>query len=144
MLLLFICMITLVCIFLLLKIIRNKKVSIKNNKFLIIFSSIVVLIIIVLGIIGFFQHLPHNMVSKEERNILENYILNNYGLQLKVIESEIVYRGDIGINPGSEYNFVLKNSMGFKYRININTFSCNVDLKTILSENPQLNFIQME
>lgn len=144
MLLLFICMITLVCIFLLLKIIRNKKVSIKNNKFLIIFSSIVVLIIIVLGIIGFFQHLPHNMVSKEERNILENYILNNYGLQLKVIESEIVYRGDIGINPGSEYNFVLKNSMGFKYRLNINTFSCNVDLKTILSENPQLNFIQME
>lgn len=87
MLLLFICMITLVCIFLLLKIIRNKKVSIKNNKFLIIFSSIVVLIIIVLGIIGFFQHLPHNMVSKEERNILENYILNNYGLQLRVIES---------------------------------------------------------
>ena len=107
---------------------------------IIIIVFLITLFIIIKFIISL---IPHNDVSKEDRALLENYIFENYGLELKITESEIIHRGDIGINPGIEYVFVLKNSNGFEYRLSIDE-PYEVDLKTILSENPELSLIQMK
>lgn len=121
-----------------------KKQLFRKYKFLTPLIIIIVLLITLFIIIKFIIPLtPHNDVSKEDRALLENYILDNYGLELKVTESEIIHRGDIGINPGIEYVFVLKNSNGFEYHLSINELA-EVDLKTIISGSPKLDLIQMK
>ena len=142
--LLLICLIViLIGIIPLIKFLKNKKIF-KKYKFLAPVMFIIVLLITIFIIIKFIIPLiPHNDVSKEDRALLENYIFENYGLELKVTESEIIHRGDIGINPGREYVFVLKNSDGFEYHLSINELA-EVDLKAILSENPKLDLIQIK
>jgi len=60
-----------------------------------------------------------------------------------VKESTVSHRGDIGINPGIGYFFVLQNSMGFEYQFYINRF-VETDLQDILAEKPELDLIQMK
>ena len=143
--LLLICIIVLlVCIISLFKILKNKKIIVKHKKIILTLFSIIILLITIFIIIKIILPIiPHNTVSKEDRILLEKYILDNYGLELTVTESEIIHRGNIGINPGIEYVFVLKNSMNFEYRLNINEYY-EVDLKSILAENPELNLMQMK
>ena len=142
--LLLICLIViLIGIIPLIMFLKNKQIF-KKYKFLTPLMIVIVLLITLFIIIKFIISLiPHNDVSKEDRALLENYIFEKYGLELKVTESEIIHRGDIGINPGTEYVFVLKNSDGFEYHLSINELA-EVDLKTILSENPKLDLIQMK
>ena len=143
--LLLVCLILiLIGIVLLVIFLKRKQIFSKYNNFFTLLIVIIVLLITFFIIIKFIIPLiPHNDVSKEDRNLLESYILNNYGLELKVTESTIIHRGNIGINPGIEYNFVLKNNDGFEFRLNINELA-EIDLKTILSANPELSIIQMK
>lgn len=145
MMLLLVCLILiLIGIIPLIKFLKNKQVFSKYKNVFILLIAIIVLLITLFIIIKFIIPLiPHNDVSQEDRALLENYILDNYGLELKVTKSEIIHRGNIGINPGIEYNFVLKNSDGFEFRLIINELA-EIDLKTILSANPELSLIQMK
>ena len=145
MLVLLLCILVLVCIIPIFKVIKDKKVNIKNRRVIIFIISIIVLVAIGFGSVKIYQQLPHNDVSKEDRIALEEYILDKYGLELKVTESTISHRGNIGINPGIGYYFVLKNSMGFEYRLNINSYTdVKIDLKTFLAGNPELDLVQMK
>lgn len=135
-------LIVLICMILIvIKIIKSPKI--KSIKILATFIIIITLFGVSFAGIKIYKQLPHNEVSKDDRLALESYIQDKYGLELKVKESEVIHRGDIGINPGIEYVFVLKNGMGFEYHLNINRYS-EMDLKTILKENPDLNLIQMK
>ena len=124
------------------KFMKDKNINFKNKKVLIVFCTIVLLLAIIFAGIKIYENRP-NKVAKEERVLLENYILEKYDLDLKVVESNIAHRGNIGTNPGVEYSFTLKNSAGFEYSLYINDYG-DVDLKTILSENPKLNLEQLK
>ena len=134
----------LVCLIPLLIFISKKKFISKHKRLFSILTVFIILLTIFFITIKFLLPiLPHNDVSKEDRILLKTYILDKYGLELTVTESEIIHRGNIGINPGIAYKFVLKNSAGFEYCININKLY-EVDLKSILSETPELELIQMK
>lgn len=144
MLLLILCLIILVCITTIIpKFIKENKINMQKKKIILIFIAIVVLVSIFFTGMKIYQQLPHNEVSKADRIALESYILDNYDLKLKVKESTVSHRGDIGINPGIEYFFVLQNSMGFEYQLSINRFA-ETDLQDILVEKPKLDLIQMK
>lgn len=145
MLLLIFLIIILICIVpLIIKLIKSKTFK-KNQKTMFIILTISIILLITSFVIVNFiiPSIPHNDVSKEDRLLLESYILDNYGLELKVTESNVSHRGNIGINPGIEYYFVLKNKNRFEYRLDINELY-EIDLKTILSKNPKLDLIQMK
>ena len=145
MLVLLLCILVLVCIIPIFKVIKDKKVNIKNRRVIIFIISIIVLVIIGFGSVKIYPKLPHNDVSKKDRIAIEEYILDKYGLELKVTESTIAHRGDFGINPGIGYYFVLKNRMGFEYRLNIDSYTdAEIDLKKFLAENPELDLVQMK
>lgn len=120
-----------------------RNINMQKKKIIIIFISIVVLVSIVFAGVKIYQQLPHNEVSKADIIALETYILDNYDLELKVKETTVSHRGDIGINPGIGYLFVLQNSMGFEYQLYINRF-VETDLQDILAEKPVLDLIQMK
>lgn len=142
MLLLMLSLIFIVCIVpIVIKVIKSKKMN--NKKILTVFSIIIILVIIIFCGVKIYQQLPHNEVTTDDRLALESYILEKYGLELKIKESKIIHRGDIGINPGIEYIFILKNSKGFEYRLSINRYE-EIDLKSILKEKPELDLVQMK
>lgn len=144
-LLIFIPLLLLICISLLtLSTLVLKKIKVSKKQLLFTFITIIILIIIILVTINIFKHLPHNMVSLEERESLETYIFEKYQLKVKVTESEIVHRGNIGDNPGSAYFFILKSDKDFKYSLYINTYVDDINLKTILQKNPELDLIQIK
>ena len=135
-------LVVLICvIFAIFKIVKSENTKFK--KALLIFITIVILAVVCLLGVILYKNLPHNEVSKGDREALETYISNKYGLDLRVTESKIFDRGNIGINPGVEYKFVLKNSMGFEYQLSINRI-IHMDIKTILSENPEFNLVQIK
>lgn len=144
MLLLILCVIVLTCIVsILFKVVKGKKINIKNKKIIVILITIVILIGFGFCGVKIYQQLPHNEVSKDDRIVLESYILDNYGLELKVKESTVIHRGNIGVNPGIEYIFILQNDMGFEYHLDINRYA-EMDLRTILAENPELDLVKMK
>lgn len=144
MLLLILCLIIFACIITIIpKVIKENKINIQKKKIIVIFMSITILVSIVFVSVKIYQELPHNEVSKADRIALESYILDNYYLKLKVKESTVSHRGNIGINPGIEIFFVLQNSMGFEYQLYINRFA-ETDLQDILVEKPELDLIQMK
>ena len=144
-------MILLICIIVLLfliffvyKITKNKSI---NKKTIYIMLFIILAIFAIYLIFTTFkldinEIIPHNEVSSEDRNVLEEYIKSNYNIDIKVIESKVVHRGDIGVNPGVEYIFVLKND-NIKYSLNINSYG-DIDLKSILEGNPELELIEVK
>ena len=134
------------CLILILLSIIPLIIFIKNKQYKFLALSIITIVLFVIFLVSIkviMPLIPHNDVSKEDRVLLEKYISDNYGLELKVKKSEISHRGNIGINPGIEYIFVLENSNGFEYHLNIDELY-EVDLKTILSRNPELSLIQMK
>ena len=129
-----------IIIFTIIEVIKKKKL----NPAILSLIMILVGILIVFGCYGIFYitHLPsNNDVSSDYNHILENYIKENYNLELKVKESTIIHRGDIGINPGIEYIFTLEDKNKTKYTLSINEMS-ELDLPFILTKNPELNIIR--
>lgn len=118
-------------------------VFIKHKKKVFTLFTVIILLSVIIGVIANIPY-HHNDVSKSEREILEKYIQNNYGLELTIIESTVIHRGNIGDNPGREYYFVMKNNMGFEYRLNIDSLSDNGDINSILKESPKLDIQQMK
>ena len=140
--LLFLCFILIViCCIPLIKYLNSKQLI---NKSIIILIVVITLLIAIYLIVKFIVPiLPHNQVQKEDRILLEKYILDKYGLELRVTNSTISHRGNTGINPGIEYVFTLKSNNDIKYSLDINYIE-ELDLKTILSRNPELSLNQMK
>ena len=134
----------LICMVFISYLIKKNKLVVKHPKtFMTIIAILILIIIFAIITKSILPLIPHNDVSKEDRILLEQYILDKYNLQLTVTNSEIINRGDVGINSGIEYFFILKNKDGFEYSLKINKVY-EADLKTILSQNPELDLAQMK
>ena len=92
---------------------------------------VIIISIIIILVIGIFIVIQNN--NDGDNLLIEDYIYINNGLKLKVISTDIIQRGDIGINPGKEYVFIMKDKKGKKYRVSVDTYSQNESLEEILN-----------
>lgn len=124
---------------LLVYIILSRKKGLKNR---ISIPIIVVLFVTIVSITIYKKY--DDRASKKEYRVIEEYIYNEYKLQLETKEFNIVYRGDIGINPGKEYIFKLQDKAGNQYEARIDTYSSEATLQEALKEPKKIEVNKIE